>query len=269
MESENYTEYFDAYIEFKLSNEERVVFEAKLKDDSEFKLQFDAHKAVVKHFREVDRDELKEKLKVFHEEMERKIRIRRIVTWTVSMAAILAGFIFLLWQPTQSSNQKIFELYAVVSPDTIFRNIITSYNGDMVRGNNLIRGDECIIENFTNDDCNKAEKALKYYNDKNYSLVVRELDSIKNLKKKNSILLLYLAISQLKAGDVDKAIGSFEYLSSIKGFSYKEQSEYYYGLALLKNGKLSEARAKFKSVKQYNGKYTVEAKKILKQMRWF
>lgn len=356
MNTDNNSEYFEAYLKSNLSEEERQVFETKLNENKDFKLQFEAHKAVIRHFRKIGKSELKVELKEIHREIERGriISFHRRIAWASSIAAVFACVIILtIWQPTKIPNKKIFELYATVSPDTIFSNLMKNsrdrnelirelelrentlrenenieieqnknklreieqneieiinnierggidsitenklkeielrkkalkdnelrkielnkieLNKIEQRKNEIVRGNECVIENLSNEDCEKAKKALIFYNKEKYDSVIIELGTIKNLKEKNSVLLLYLAISQLKSGKDDKAIENFEYLSSLKEFSYREQMDYYFGLALLKKGELSEARNKFKSVVQKNGIFSSNAKVILKKMRWF
>ena len=62
-------DYFDQYLNNQLSDKEKSEFENRLKTDEKFKLDFEAHKAIIKAFRNIGRAELKNELNVFHEQV--------------------------------------------------------------------------------------------------------------------------------------------------------------------------------------------------------
>lgn len=256
MDPEKYPDYFEAYIESKLSEEELQIFETKLKEDRDFKLQFEAHKAVVNHFRELGRNELKSELKLIHKEMERKkIRTRRIFTWTVSMAAIFAGLIFIVWQPTQSSNSELFAKYATPYPCDLNIEISSTH----------LRG----VENLSKEESMIAQSAMNDYKNERHKAVVDKLMPILEYPEKSPELLFYLSISQMKSGLEKQALGNFNYLSSLTGFRYREPAEYYHALMLLKLGEKSDSKALLIEIKDRNGKYSKDAGEIIKKMRWW
>ena len=197
----------------------------------------------------------------YHERLGNKKALRRRQNIIIySIAAILLGAALLLWQPTKFSSQKIYKEYAAIFP-----NQINLQYGDSI----LLRGDNCIIPGFDENECYNVQQALKQYENEEFLSAVALFERIENIKLRNRDLYYYMALSQLYAGQVSESIESLEYLGENDETSFDEEVNYFLAIAYIKDGKNNMARSILKQIIDSGGKYANSSEKVLKRLRWF
>jgi len=251
----------DRYLLNEMSSDEKLNFEKEMESDTALKEYVETQKIIIEKIIE------REKFKTFLKEVDSKeIKTAKIVSFksiysVLAAAAVLAGIIFLILQPTQYSNSKILSVY-----NFDFKNDITINTNN--NGIN-VRGDECNIENLTSQECLTIKEALLLYDKKDYSKAAILFEKTLNPLEKNLVLDFYMAISQLKSGNIAKAIDNFYYLSKQDKYIYAIDSKYYLALAYIKDGKTKEAKKILHQLKKDYNKYSKPANEILRKLRWF
>lgn len=255
----NIQDRIDQYFLNKMSNEESILFEEEIKSNPELHEKVALQKMI---FEEINRKEnFLSLLRASDNDRSQKVRARKMFFYrTISLAAMITGIAFIIWQPTQLSNQKIADTYSTFHPNKFSMDAGIDENTRSI-GNMYWRFDSLEIQNII--------QSLKYFENNNYNLAAASFEKIANLKEKNADLALLMAISQLKSGDSEKALLNFEYLSKQSQFLDKELAYYYLALSNIQLGKLSVARKMLRILKTNNGTYSNSANEILHKMRYF
>lgn len=250
----------DQYLLNKMSNDEKSLFENEMITFPELFEKVNIQKMI---FDEINRKE--EILSIFRNadyEHDRKIKAKKIfIRRYLSIAAIVTAVsFFVIWQPTQFSNQKIADAYGTFSPNEFLLDNGNTGNTRFASSINL---------DFDSLEIQSISQSLKLYNNHKYKLAADSFEKIVNLRERNTDLALYMSISQFRSGDTKKSIVNLDYLSNLIHFQGRELACYYLALSNIQSGNLSEARKILKILKATNGKYSISAEEILHKMRYF
>jgi tetratricopeptide (TPR) repeat protein len=204
----------DRYIEGKLTNEDLILFEEKLKSDPEFAQDVETHKMAINVIFLHSRDELKKKLNDIHDN-----RMNKAFTMNVSyrVAASIA-VIFLV-------SSVVFYLAVIRTPDysKLFDDTFVPYQ-DMISQQS--RGDNNENKTLIND-------AMNYYNQKKFDKAILIFDKILRSKQSNDAVIYYYGISCLGSKENNIAIELLSQLSVNPESMFYEQARWYLALGYL------------------------------------
>jgi len=99
-----------------------------------------------------------------------------------------------------------------------------------------------------NYDYKFFDKAMVYYNNKNYKLALKELNKISSMKYKNYKIVFFKGICNLLNDKYEQAIDDFSIIISNMNPSYFDESIYYRGIAFLRMGKKEKAITELKNL---------------------
>jgi hypothetical protein len=259
-EEDKIQELIDKYLLNKMSNEEKYHFEKEMTSDLDLQEKVKLQKMIINEIRR--KEELYTIYKSVEEIHNEKVKTKRILLYRAfSIAALITGIAFIIWQPTQYSNNKIINKYSTDFPNQFSLEEPT---------NGLTRG---FYIGFSGDfDANEKENlslALQSYENQNYVQSAHYFQIIDSLLFRDPDLALYMSISQFKSGIDKVAIVNFKYLCTLENFRFQEQAQFFLSLAYIKSGKISEARRLLRKIKDGKSEYSLQATNILSKMRWF
>ena len=241
MENDNYT-LIEKYLLGELSEEDRLSFQQRLKEDKAFKEEYDLQKSM-NIFLEKDRNKAAlqsqfEKLgeAFFNEAEETKViplknNRNRFVIGIITAAAI--GLLFFFWNPFQSGS--IYDQYASHSP-------------------------LALIEKSSGNE--SAINAEKYFNDKNYELAYTNLTTYLTTNPEDQRAKLALGISALETGKNAEAIDIFSQIKN-GGSALKHYGTWYLALSYLKEKDFDKAASFLKEIPNSEKKLFDDAQEIL------
>jgi hypothetical protein len=189
------------------------------------------------------------------------------LSW-IKYATIAAIFIigFMIWQPNKLSNNELFAQYnseeSIIQSIDYYNLAIISESGGRIRGN------EVLFQNYTNSETIVAMKAIELFKNNNYENSKKILTDL-NPRDKNNKLLLFLAISQLKTKEVNKAVSNLEHLSKIPNYEFADDVKLHLALGYINQNKKKKAKDLLEALVSTNNKYSNIAQEILNNMRWF
>lgn len=200
-----------AYIQNKLSADERKAFELTLDKDKELQNSLNEHKAILEAFKVNEAKRLKNRLKDHEDQISNTKSSKPNPIFFAIAATVLvligASVYFNLYQ--QNLYDQYFESYPNVYQP-------------IVRGNSE-QSTEAFVY-YENDDFKNAQKAFENYLEKNNNPNIR----------------FYLALSYLNDNQPLQALTEFEKLENIE-FEFQAEVYWYSSLANLKLEKKSDA----------------------------
>jgi len=248
-------EKIELYLEGKLQGEELHLFEEQLKNDKEISNLFLCYKQAIEEVQTYSRSEIKERLKLIHEEViaNENTFFSRIKNRTsLRIAAILIGFTILtspliiyVTSHQQNKSDKLF-----VTNFAPYMNITTQRGGDDSQQRSVLQN-----------------AAMHFYNNREFTNAIVNFEELfKSQDQPDSLVLFYYGISCLGAQQHQKAIDVFTKLSSKKNYILYEQSKWYLALSYLKtHDKVSTSRI-LKEVIEEKGEYTSKALHLLEEL---
>lgn len=260
-------ELIDSYLFNLLSEAERKAFEDRLLNDKEFKEQFDFVKSLEKAIAYNEENTIREYLKSVDEELEIEKQDKRgiifylnLYKYPLSIAAIFI-VIFTIWQPQKLSNDKLYQNYLADA------NIIMPNNElNFERVETLERGEVLQLKNYSLEETQLFENAIQLI-DKNNFLEAKPI--LKSFKDNRPEATYYLAISELKTGEINSAISRLELLNKYSSNLFRDDIKYYLALGYIKTNKKKEAKELLNYLVEHQTKYQLKAGEILNSMRWF
>ena len=248
-------EKIELYLEGQLKGKELQRFEDQLKNDKETSDLFLCYKQAIEEIQTYSRNEIKERLKLIHEEVvsEKIPFLRRIKTSTpLRIAAIVVGFaiitsplVLYLNSNQQNKTDKLF--FTNFSP---YMNITTQRGSD----DSQQRG---ILQNA----------AMHFYNNRDYNKAIVNFEELfKSQNTPDSLVLFYYGISCLGAQQNQKAIEVFSKLASNKSYLFYDQSKWYLALSYLKNHDKQSTITTLKEIIEEKGDNTSKALHLLEEL---
>ena len=184
--------------------------------------------------------------------------------WFYAVAAVLL-IGFFIWQPTQRSNEELFNSYA--GSQQVISKIDFSELGDTENAV-VTRGGEYRLPGLTLYESESALEAINYIRQQEFYKAKNILEKL-DPAGKNTEVLFFLAFAQLNTGEVDQAVEILETLSLKTDYSFKEESQFQLALGYLAQDDKANAKKLLRKLEEGHGKYSGEASAILKDMKWF
>ncbi len=260
-------ELIDRYLFNLLSEAERKAFEDRLLNDKEFKEQFDFVKSLEKAIAYSEENNIREYLKSVDEELEIEKQDKRGIIFYLSLykypLSIAAIFIVILtiWQPHKLSNEKLYQNYLADA------NIIMPNNElNFERVETLERGEVLQLKNYSLEETQLFENAIQLIDKNNFLEAKSILISFKDNRPEATY---YLAIAELKTGEINSAINRLELLNKNSSNLFRDDIKYYLALGYIQTNKKKEAKGLLNYLVEHNTKYQLSATEILNSLRWF
>ncbi|MBK7887682.1 MAG: hypothetical protein IPJ86_10445 [Bacteroidetes bacterium] len=224
--------------------------------------------AITSAFQLRKRHELKKKLQTLEIELGSKAGIVIALRPYFKAMAIAASIVlvFIVWQPQNMSNEKLFAEYS----NNIDNSIIGDFTeAEIVKEQLGVRGEEYYFKNFTIDESLQLEQAITLIRKKEFEKAERIFSEFKIEKEKNPGLSLFLAIAQLNSGNAEKAKENLEYLLFLPSFGFTDEVKLHLAFAYLKLDNRDKAKVLLNELISSKSKFADEAKQTLKRLRWF
>ncbi|WP_299225191.1 hypothetical protein [uncultured Psychroserpens sp.] len=218
--SQEQLEAIERYINNTMAAEEQYAFEARLSSDADFKIQFEDAKTLLLG---IETQSLKEQLDKFHDDIPtrktpytkspkiRYLQLRRFVA--AAMIIIVAGS---FWFFNQDTNEKLYTKYFVPDP-----------------------GLPTTMSSSTNFE---FYDAMVNYKQGDYTKAIQKWNA---LPAKNDTINYFIGVAHLANNNEHLAISYLEKVSSEPESYFKNDANYYLGLANLKEGDIEKAKLNF------------------------
>ncbi len=231
----------EKYIQDKLSSEDRLVFEALLKNDISFKKEVEYHKDLKIVVEETEDSNFTNLIYSIEKEDKNQSKKTSMYKWLAAASVILlVGLTYFVNLEKNTSSKDLFSNY--FKP---YRNIIKPIERD---SNELDETAKAFMA-YERGDYNKAIKGFTQLYDKN----------------KESYLLFYKANALLKMEKSKEAVPLLiEHLKSKD--TLIEKTNWYLALAYLQMNDKQNAKMMLKTVVDKGGFKRNEAKKLLKEL---
>jgi hypothetical protein len=212
------------------------------------------------------REELRKKFDEWGEETKKKRSSSIRLNW-IKYSAIAAVLVlgFLVWQPTQSTNEELFAYYSS-NLESITEDNFNTFDTEI--SNSSMRGKDFILKNYTSAETEKALNGLDYFKAGNFDRA-KQIFTELSPKERNNQILFFLALSQLNTNEVDASISNFEYLLKEPEFSLSDDVKFHLAMAYLKKDFRKKSKKLLIELATIDGKIGEEATLILEEMRWF
>lgn len=214
--SQKQQEEFEQILLGQMDLKEEALFHKKLDNNDILRKQFEEFKNLFFAIEEVG---LRNRLDKFHEGVQEEKGGQKL---NFNVYQIAAGIIVLIalgiWVfNRQSPNEKLYQQFFTPDP-----------------GLPTVMG--------TNDNYAFYE-AMVDYKQGNYSVAIEKWEKLLGSKPKNDTLNYFLGVSHLANNNVDIAIDYLKLLTDEKSSVFYKDINTYLGLALLKKGKIDEAKS--------------------------
>jgi hypothetical protein len=236
------TKRIEAYLDGSLRKEDQDELESLARKDKELSDLILLHREVNESIRDTNLHFLRSKLKKISTE-RRVLLFRRHFRIVASLICLLAlGTTIKVVFFHSSSSVALFQKYYVrYEPDVTYRTSGKS-NSDL-------------------------EKALLFYESRNYTLCAQLLDRIILNEKRNYIALFYRGLTSLELKSSEEAISTLLAIPQNWLSPYAEHRDWYLALSLIKAGREKEALPILKQLASNNTLYSVKSRAILHKLR--
>lgn len=248
-------ELIDAYLDEKLSTTQLAEFERRLVLEPELRESL-AFASRVKKASQIALEslEIKAKLKLVDWERE-SVRLWPSVAKWSAVAAVLFMVLF-YFQPGRESNQSLFERG--------IGQLVTMNTGSGTIGDS--RGPEIVYSRgLTGRQAEELVLSIDMLNQQDSLNAYRKLLVLHKAHPRNTRILFYLAVCELKIGRTDAAI---KHLIVPGDPSTDDRRSYYLALAYIKVGENRKARSLLLKLSKTGSPYATPAAKILRKLRW-
>lgn len=241
---------FERYESSTMSQEERVAFEERLRQEEDFRNSFEDFRQMQSGIKAFGYQQFAAQLQSWDEEHDtdadeqvRTLSFSRWYYWAAAVAVIMVATIS-WWQLSPGQNEQLYTAYFQPYPD-----VLTS------RGEN---------ENALNT-------AMIAYESGEYSEAItlfrQLLEGNGSTEAQGNELRFYLAQAYLSTESYDLAQQLLEDLQNVDQFGLKEASQWYLALAYLKQGDSDTAVRLLQQIKASpNHAYGAQSLQLLKQM---
>ena len=202
-----------------------------------------------------------------HELKEKPNKKGKVISlsWFKYAAAAIVVLSFLIWQPSQSSNDDLFSDYG----DNISSLTKDNYNlFNTSNVNNGERGNDYGFIGYTNIENKLVLSGLTFFKEGNYDKAKSILTEI-NLKEHSVEVFYFLSLAQLNSNDTETAIKNLEYLKNKKDLKFIDDVNFHLAMGYIKKGNRKKSKILLKQLLVNKSKFKDKAELILKKMRWF
>lgn len=205
---QNILSIFENYLFGKQTQEEKAVFEERLKSDDSLRSEFDEFLSIVEGIHIHEKDKLKKRLAEIRNVQDRKAKNLRKLRIIASVAAV----IIVLLVPTFIIYQNL------TRPTRLYNKYYIEDNG---------------IPVYMGINTNKDfVSAMTEYKDRNYESAFNKFDKISH-NYENDTLLFYKGLCQLNLNKNTEALESFGSINKINS-PYYYAAKYYMALTLIR-----------------------------------
>jgi len=217
MEKLQHLEYIEAYLEERLSKEERQHFEERLQSDSVLKEEYDAYRATMKLLEFMAIDDLKQSQSTFITTGSNSSYLKR---WTIAAGILflLLGGLVLFANLAYSNERLAAQAYSAPNLASI------------VRGGQLSEAENTAIQAFLSD---------------NYEKTIEVLSSTSEKSKEAQFLT---GLAYFKKGQASQAVAAFQNMLSDSLNERRVSTEWYLTLAHLMNDDLEAAKLSLEQI---------------------
>jgi len=247
-----HVELIEAYVEGRLSKQEKQDFEAKLITDTELAEELKLYKTLVAGIKdsglEKDKNNLKEELKEVDNNLDKKsshgtktIILKRIKWYYYAAACVLLLIIPLYFIVTENPTEKLLSNY---------------YEKD--------KGLPVLMSGSKNIS---LDNAMNLYKQEKYKEAKQAFNELLKDKPMNDTLNYYSALSSFELEKYNKAIKQFTIILQNDTSVFKEKAEYYLGLTYFAVDKIQQAKELFNKIAANpSHRYQEKAQDILREL---
>lgn len=224
--SENDIDLMEAYLGGALPPHDRVAFEARLKSDKDFEMEFNSfrvsHQAIILQ----SRKEVKERLKMLDDKKDSRAKVINWKYISLAVAASISLIILVISLLSTPPTERLYNKYYAAYPNVVAP----------------------IERNEIADDPYK--NAFQLYEDGQYQ---EALNLFNNLLQKNADspeLNLYAGLCALALKDPDTALAKFDNVIKTSPNDFAATASWYSALAYLQKGDKIQAISKLKSLEK-------------------
>ena len=237
------------YLDGELTSVELSRFEEVLEKDQVLQSELELYKEVEEALSDTEVLNLRAQLELIHEEYTPRIeRIKEKTTKKVFKYAVAAGIAMAVSLGTYglffnhaSGNRIVSQFYKPYDVTLVNRSENT--NLDMV-----------------------LKEGLMYYENEEYSKAIPLFNKVLDMNPRNIASNLYVGISQFEIKHYEDANVSFNNVIKHNDNLYIEQADWYLGFCYLMMNEKEKAIVQFTKLKDGNGIYRKDARKILKSI---
>lgn len=238
------------YLDGELSTDELSRFEEVLEHDQVLQSELELYKEVEEALSDTEVLNLRAQLEMIHEEYSPKIeRIKDKPTKKVIKYAVAAGIAMAVSLGTYglffnhaSGNRIVSQFYKPYDVTLVNRSANTNMDAVLKEG-------------------------LMYYDNEEYAKAIPLFNKVLEMNPRNIASNLYAGISQFEIEHYQDANESFIKVIEHNDNLYIEQADWYLGFCYLMMNEREKAIAQFTKVKDGNGIYKKNARKILRSIK--
>ncbi len=245
------------YLRGNLSEDDKRLFEDRLKTDPDFAEEFELTKRLENAIVNDEIDNFREKLKSIHKDLypepENEISDTKKLFNTALKYWKIAAIIFIVLIPLtvimyimindSRSNSEIFYKNYKRYPAFCKNRSTIEYVNDSI-----------------------FHECMNFYQGGDFTGAVGCLKDIVENDEKNICASFFLGISYIEITNYNRAINSFEYVVKSKDTLYSQQAEWYLALCFIKIGKTNDARSVLQKIINNDGFYLDKAVKLLNEI---
>ena len=234
------------YFQNTLAAEEEVIFNSLLKDDNEFKQQFEFEKDVQLIIKNKEQDGLKTKLLDYESQRPQPVNKKPSIWSPIRIAASIAVLLAAGWM--------VYNLRFNTSPEELYASNYEPYPNTVY----VITRDDTV-------DNSLERKAFSAYEANN---IMKAIDYFQDLRQNSGLdyVDFYLAQAYLANNEIKKAVPLFEKVVA-NNTDFKSEALWYAALGNLKSGQESKATQQLEAL-IFDGSYKKEeASKLLKALK--
>lgn len=269
MDNNRDIELLDNYIRNTLSDDEKAMLQERLAKEEDLRIQLDFLMnlpGAIRYQQELELREFLTKNVTGHEinnsKTARIISLNRYFRG-LSIAAILI-VTFFIWQPNKLSDDKVFQQHFSETPVNVALN-----KASLEPVSNSERSITYKFKNYSTEETDDIFSALDFFKQNKYNQAKEQLKSIWHLRNQTDEVAFYLAICQMKTGEITNSIKILGDLQKNAPDIYPNETAYYLGLCYIKAGERAKAKIQLKKVAESNSTFASNARSILDDLRWF
>ena len=218
-------------------------FEEGLRNDAQFREEFDYNKELLESMQMHYKSALKDKLRALEDTAPAPFR-KKASTWpTYKLAGIAAAVTILM-----ALGYGLF--FNQPDPQRTFAQYYSPYY-------NVLEGTE------RSGNTTRGSLAMRLYDQQRYEEAARVFDRVVRQLPNNSAFRFYAALSQMSAGQADAAITNLQQVLKNPQDQWHEPARWYLGLAHLQQGDTEKARELLQAIAASESSYRRQAREVL------
>ncbi len=235
-------EIIDKYYLDELTPEERVLMQRRLREDADFKAEFDFQENLRRAIRDTERDSLKEKLIGFERTQAKGTAKKHWKIWqiaaSITILLCIAGLAY--YVNTQDDSQKLYAKNYEPYPNTVF---------------NITRGE---------GTASLEREAFTAYEANDYETAITLFEKL-NAQGERTAISFYLGQSLLAANHPKQSLAIFERLIQEQD-DFSAEARWYAALTELKLQDKPSAIKLLRKIIEADGYQAIKARGLLKKL---